>query len=156
MLNGRTFEYHFCGDMFHMLPQYYKFSHGLCLNNFLQVWLIGNQRYQVIPFRYINWADEVSHLVIGRKVLEDKKYLMRPVKQREETVEIWTEDNWDVRRVNSLYTILFGRFNFKRNERLDSLIWSSVVWYFYRIRCFINGELNEEQEQAWKAQKKKM
>ena len=73
-----------------MLPQYYKCFHSLCLNNFLQVWLIGDQRYQVIPFRYINWADEVSHLVIGRKVLEDKKYLMRPVKQVEEAVEIWT------------------------------------------------------------------
>ena len=46
-----------------MLPQSYTFSHGLCLNNFLQVWLIGNQRDQVLLFRYINWADEVSHLV---------------------------------------------------------------------------------------------
>ena len=67
-----------------MLPQYYKFSHGLCLIDFLQVWLIGNQRYQVIPFRYINWADEVSHLVIGRKVLRYKKYVMRPVKRTAE------------------------------------------------------------------------
>ena len=40
-----------------MLPQYYKFSHGLCLNNFLQVWLIGNQLNQVNLFRYINWDD---------------------------------------------------------------------------------------------------
>ena len=52
-----------------MLSQSYTFSYGLCLNNFLQVWLIGNQRHQVPPFRYINWADEVSHLVRKRKVL---------------------------------------------------------------------------------------
>ena len=63
-----------------MLPQSYTFSHVLCLNTFLQVWLIGNQRYQVPPFRYINWAGGVSHLVIGRKVIGDMKYLMRSVK----------------------------------------------------------------------------
>ena len=63
-----------------MLPQSYTFSRGLCLNNFLQVWLIGNQRYQIPPFRYINWADEVSILVRGSKVLGDMKYLMRSVK----------------------------------------------------------------------------
>ena len=51
-----------------MLPQSYKFSDGLCLNNFLQVWLIGNQRDQDPPFRYINQAGEVSHLVRGRKI----------------------------------------------------------------------------------------
>ena len=64
-----------------MLPQSYKFSHGLCLNNFLQVWLIGNQRYQVPPFRYINWNDEVSHFVMVRKVIGNMKYLMSSVEQ---------------------------------------------------------------------------
>ena len=41
-----------------MLPQSYEFYHGLCLNNFLKVWLIVNQRYRVSPFRYINWDYE--------------------------------------------------------------------------------------------------
>ena len=63
MLSGRNFRYHFWGGRFHMLPQSYEFSHGLCLNNFLKVWLLGNQRYQVSPFRYINLEDEVYHLV---------------------------------------------------------------------------------------------
>ena len=43
-----------------MLPQSYECFHGLCLNNFLQVWLICNQRDQVPLFRYINWNDELS------------------------------------------------------------------------------------------------
>ena len=68
------------GGRFHMLPGSYTFSHGLCLNNFLQVWLICNQRDQVLPFRYINKADEVSNFVRGSKVLGDMKYLMRSVK----------------------------------------------------------------------------
>ena len=62
-----------------MLPQYYKISHGLSLNNFLQIWLIGNQRDQVPLFRYINQNDDVSHFVRGRKVLGDMEYLMRSV-----------------------------------------------------------------------------
>ena len=89
-----------------MLTQYYKFSHGLCLYNFLQVWLIGNQRYQVPLFRYINWYCEASHLVIGSKVIGDMKYLMRSVKRAAGAVGIWTEDHWDVKRVNSLYTMV--------------------------------------------------
>ena len=35
MLNGDTFEYHFWGGRFHMLPQSYTFYYGLCLNNSL-------------------------------------------------------------------------------------------------------------------------
>ena len=62
-----------------MLPQPHGFFHGHCLNNFLRVLLIGNQRYQVPPFRYINSYDEVYHLVTGRKVLEDMKYLMSSI-----------------------------------------------------------------------------
>ena len=54
-----SFKCNFGEGRFHMLPQSYTFSHALCLNNFLQVRLIDNQRYQVLPFRYINWADEV-------------------------------------------------------------------------------------------------
>ena len=85
-----------------MLPQSYEFSHGLCLDNFLQVLLIVNQIYWVPPFRYINRGDEVSHLVRVMKVIWYMKYLMRSVKRAVEAVGIWTEDNWDVKRVNSL------------------------------------------------------
>ena len=85
-----------------MLLQYHTFSHGLCFNNFLQVLLIGNKRDKVPPFRYINQSDEVSHFFRGRKLLGDMKYLMRSVKRAAEAVGTWTEDNWDVKRVNSL------------------------------------------------------
>ena len=56
-----------------MLPQFYTFSHGLCLNNFLKVWLIVNQRYQFPLFRYMNQANGVSHIVRGVKCWE--KYI---------------------------------------------------------------------------------
>ena len=56
-------------------------------------------------------------------MLGDIKYLMRPVKQAAEEVVIWTEDNWDMNKVNSFNTMVCGRFNFKRNERFDSLSW---------------------------------
>ena len=138
-----------------MLHQSYKISHSLCLNNFLQVWFIGNQKDHVTPFRYINWADYVSHLVKGRKLLGNMKYLMRSVKRAAEAVIIWTEESWDVKRVNSLYTMVSGRFNFKINNMFDSLIWSSSVRDFYTRRCNIIGELNEEQDQVWQALKKK-
>ena len=128
-----------------MLPQSYTFSHGLCLNNFLQVLLICNQRYQVPPFRYINQYNKVSHLVIVMKVLGEMKYLMRSVKQAADAVGIWTDENPDVKRVNSLYTMVSGRFNFKTNKRFDSLSCSSAVRDFYTRRDCIIGELNEEQ-----------
>ena len=69
MLNGRNFKYHFWEGRFHIIPRSYTFSHGLCLNNFLQVWFMCNQRDQVPPFIYINWADRVSHFVRGWKVI---------------------------------------------------------------------------------------
>ena len=78
---------------------------------------MGNQRYQPPPFIYINWGDEVSRLVRGRKMIGDMKYLMTPVKWAAEAVVIWTEENWDVKRVNSLYTMVSGRFSFKINKR---------------------------------------
>ena len=81
-----SFKYNFWVGRFHMLPQSYTFSHGLCLNHFLQVLFICNQRYQVPPFRYINQADKVSNLVIVMKVLGDMKYLMRSVKHATEAV----------------------------------------------------------------------
>ena len=138
-----------------MLPQSYTFSHVLCLNNLLQVLLICNQRYQVPPFRYINQADKVYHLVILMKVLGYIKYLMRSVKQAADAVGIWTEENRDVKRVNSLYTMVSGRFNFKINKKFDSLNWLLAVRDFYTRRGYIIGEINEEQEQAWQARKKK-
>ena len=63
VFDGSTFKYHFWVGRFHMIPQSYNASHGLCLNNFLQVLLIGNQIGHVPLFRYINQADEVYHLV---------------------------------------------------------------------------------------------
>ena len=83
------------------------------------------------------------------------KYLMRSIKRVSETVGIWTEDIWDVKRVNSLYTMVSGGFNFKVNKRFDSLSWSLVFRDLYTRRGYIIGELNEEQEQAWQAQKEK-
>ena len=106
-----------------MIPQCYKLSDGLCLNNFLRVWLLGNKRYQVTPFRYINRGDEVFILVRGGKVIRDMKYLMRSFKRASEAVGIWTEENWDAKRVNSLYTMVSGRFVFKRNKRFGSFSW---------------------------------
>ena len=96
-----------------MLPQSYKCFHGLCLNNFLRVWLIVNKRDQVTPFIYIYQDDQVSHLARGRKVQGDMKYLMRSVKRAAEAVGIWTVENWDVKRLNSLYAMVSGRLNFK-------------------------------------------
>ena len=61
----------------------------------------------------------------------------------------------DVKRVNSLYTVVSGRFDFKRNERFDSFSWSSVVRDLYTRRGYSIGELNEEQEQARQARNKK-
>ena len=61
------------------------------------------------------------------------KYLMSSVKQTVEAVGIWTGDNLDRKRVNSLYTMVSGRFNFKRNESIDSLIWSLVAIDFIQV-----------------------
>ena len=83
------------------------------------------------------------------------KYLMRSVKRSAKVIGIWTEENWDVKRVSSLYTMISVRFKFNQNKRSDSLICSLVVRYFYTRRGYIIGELNEEQDQAWQVQKKK-
>ena len=71
---------------------------------------MGNQRYQPPPFIYINWGDEVPRLVRGREIIGDMKYLMTSVKRSAEAVGIWTEENWDMKIVNSLYTMVSGRF----------------------------------------------
>ena len=42
------------------------------------------------------------------------KYLTRLVKRAAEAVGIWTEENWDVKRVDSLYNIVYERFNLKK------------------------------------------
>ena len=65
--------------------------------------------------------DEVSSLVRGMKVLWDIIYLMSSVKRSTEAVGIWTEENWNMKRVNELYTMVSGRLIFKINKRFDSL-----------------------------------
>ena len=67
---------------------------------------------------------------------------MWSVKRAAEAVGIWNEDNWDVKRVNSLYTMVSGRFNFKINNRFDSLSWLLFVRGFYTRSGYIIGELN--------------
>ena len=52
-------------------------------------------------------------------------------------VGIWTEDNWDVKRVNSLYTMVSGRL--VKKKKLDSLSWSSFVRDLYTRRVYIIG-----------------
>ena len=155
ILNERTFKYHFGVGRLHILPHSYTFASGFCFNSLLQVWVIGNQIYQITPFRYINHNDEVYLLVRVSKVLCDMEYFMRLVKLSAEAVGIWTENHLDVKRVNSLYTMLSGRFNFKINKHLDSLSLSLGVRYLYTRRGYIIGELNEVQYQAWQAQNKK-
>ena len=73
ILNERTFKYHYGVGRFHMLPHSYTFADGFSLNNLLQVWVMGNQRYCVHPSRYINQNDELYCLVRGGKVLGDMK-----------------------------------------------------------------------------------
>ena len=94
---------------------------------------------QVPLFIYINQYNEVFHFYRVSKLIGDMKYLMGPVKRSAEAVGIWTEDNWDVKRVNPLYTMVSGRLYFKRNKRFDSLCWSSVVSYLYTMRGYIIG-----------------
>ena len=57
---------------------------------------------------------------------------MMSVKLVADAVGIWTEENWDTKRVNSLYTMVSGRFNFKINKRFDSLSCLSVDKYFMK------------------------
>ena len=76
------------------------------------------------------------------------KYLMRSVKRASEAVRNWTEDNCDANRVNSLFTMVFGRFSFKGNKRFDPLSWSLGCQVFLHKEGNNIGELNEEQEQA--------
>ena len=127
----------------------------LCLSNFLQVWFICNQIDQVPLFRYIIWSGEVYPLIRERKVIGDIKYLMKSVKIAVGAVGVWTNDHWDVKRVNLLYTMVSGRFIFKIYNSFDTFSWSSVVRDLYTRRDYITGILNEEQEQAWQAQKKR-
>ena len=81
----------------------------------------------------------MSCFVRVKKFLWDTKYLMRSVKRAEEAERTWTEDNWDVKRVNSLYTMLSGRLFFIINKRFDSFIWSSVVRGVYTKKGYIIG-----------------
>ena len=74
----------------------------------------------------------MSHLVIGSKVLGYMKYLIRSVKRAAGVVGIFAEENWDVKRVNSLYNMVSGRFNFKINENIYSLIWYWLSGLFFK------------------------
>ena len=80
---------------------------------------------------------------------------MRSGKRAVESVGIWTEENWDEKRVYSLCTMVSWRLNFKISKRFDSLSWSLVVRNFNTRRGYIIGELKDSQEQAWQARKKK-
>ena len=64
---------------------------------------------------------------------------MRSVKRAAEAVGIWTDENWYVKRVNQLYAMVSGRFNFNINKRFDSLSWSFFVRGFYTRRGYIIG-----------------
>ena len=81
-------------------------------------------------------------MVIGMKVLWDMIYLMSSVKRAAEALGIWTEENWNVKRVNALYTMVSGRFIFKINKRFDLLSWRSFIRDLRTRRGYIIGELN--------------
>ena len=51
--------------------------------------------------------------------------------------------------------MISGRFNFKVKKRFNSLSCSLVVRDLYTRMGYVIGELNEEQEQAWQARRKK-
>ena len=57
------------------------------------------------------------HLVRIRKMLGGIKYLMTLVQLAAGEVEICTEENWDTKIVNSVYTMVYGGLNFKINNR---------------------------------------
>ena len=84
----------------------------------------------------------MSHLVRVKKFIGGMKHLMRSVKRAAYAVGIWTEEDWDVKRVNSLYTIISRRFNFKINKSFDSLSWSLFFRDLYTSRGYIIVELN--------------
>ena len=70
-------------------------------------------------------------------------------------VGIWTEDNWDVKRVNALYTMVDGRLVSKMDKRFDSLSLPSFFRNFHTRRGYIIVELNEEHNQSWQERNKK-
>ena len=68
------------------------------------------------------------------------KYLINPVKRAAGVVGNWTEKKWGAKRVDLLYTMVSGSFNFIRNKSFDSFSWSSVVRDVYTRRgCIISG-----------------
>ena len=75
-------------------------------------------------------------------MIGDIKYVMRSFQQTAEAIGIWTEENMDMKRVNALYTMVYGRLNYKRNKIFDSLSWSSVVRYLYKRRGYIIGKIS--------------
>ena len=67
------------------------------------------------------------------------KYLIRSGKRAAEAVGICTEDNWYVKILNSLDTMVSGRLVFNRNKMFDSFSWSYFYRYFYTRRGYIIG-----------------
>ena len=52
---------------------------------------------------------------------------------------ICTEENWDMKRVNLLYTMVSGRFNFNKNDRFDSFSCSLIFRELHTRRVYIIG-----------------
>ena len=51
-------------------------------------------------------------------MLGDMKYLLWLVKRSAEAVGVCTEENWYVKRVNSLCNMASGRFNIKKMKKI--------------------------------------
>ena len=83
------------------------------------------------------------------------KYLIRSVKRAAEAVGIWTEDNWNVKRMNWLYAMDLGGSISKEMRGLIHWVGNMLSGIYIQEWGCIIGELNEEQEQAWQARKKK-
>ena len=79
-------------------------------------------------------------------MLRYMKYLIRSFKRSVKAVGIRTEENWYVKRVNAVYTIVCERFNFKINKRFDSLRWSSFSRYLYKLGTIAGLESAKEEE----------
>ena len=73
-------------------------------------------KYRIVTHNFTN-----EDLTNGKTLIITMIYLMRSVKKSAEVVGILTEESWDVKVVNPLYTMVSGRFNLEINKRFDSL-----------------------------------
>ena len=53
LLNGKVFHYHHWGDHFHLLPKDWVFPHGMKLQVFMSLWLVGQINDGIPPLRYL-------------------------------------------------------------------------------------------------------